>query len=241
MTIHGPIAGLLGPWALELGIDAVLFRLGLNLLLSAIIGWERSSKRHSAGMRSFMLVGLATTSVMILDQAMRIQNESHPCLMSAAVLLAIAILGMQSILFSSRNQVKGLTTTFGVLAWAVVGLVIGAGFYFAALIAFSFLLCALWLFPSVELPLARRSPHFMIHLELKHSEDLQNFVSTIRKLGLTIDDIERNPAYDGSGLSVYSIAITNRSPELKKFKTHEQIIEALATLDYIAHIEEIHQ
>jgi putative Mg2+ transporter-C (MgtC) family protein len=69
---------------------------------------------------------------------------------------------------------------------------------------------------------------------------LQDFTSTIRKLGLTIDDIELNPAYVNSGLSVYSIAISISSKELKKYKTHEEIIEALKTLEYIYHIEEMH-
>ena len=42
-----------------------------------------------------------------------------------------------------------------------------------------------------------------------------------------------------SGLSVYTIALTVTSPELKKYKEHREIIEALRSLDYIAHIEEL--
>ena len=79
-----------------------------------------------------------------------------------------------------------------------------------------------------------------MHFELKSSEYLQDFVTVIRLLGLFIDDIESNPAYVNSGLSVYSIAISIDSAELKKYKTHKEIIEALKTLDYIYHIEEMH-
>ena len=57
--------------------------------------------------------------------------------------------------------------------------------------------------------------------------------------GLRIDDIEANPAYANSGLSVYSISISIDSEELKKYKTHTEIIEALRSLDYIYHIEEM--
>ena len=56
---------------------------------------------------------------------------------------------------------------------------------------------------------------------------------------MRIDDIEANTAYQHSGLSVYSIAISISSKELKKYKTHTQIIEALSSLDYIYHIEEM--
>jgi putative Mg2+ transporter-C (MgtC) family protein len=101
------------------------------------------------------------------------------------------------------------------------------------------LLLCLSKLPALEFFLKNRSNHFEIHLELKNSLNLQNFVSTIRKLGLKIDAIELNPAYANSGLSVYSIAISISNEELKKYKTHKEIIDALSTLDYIYHIEEI--
>ena len=56
---------------------------------------------------------------------------------------------------------------------------------------------------------------------------------------MRIDDIESNPAYAGSGLSVYSISITVGNEELKKYKKHDEIIKAIATLEYIYHIEEM--
>ena len=77
-------------------------------------------------------------------------------------------------------------------------------------------------------------------MELKSSAYLRDFVTVSRRLGLRIDDIEANQAYAGSGLSVYSICLTICSPELKKYKTHVEIIQALSSLDYIYHIEEMH-
>ena len=56
---------------------------------------------------------------------------------------------------------------------------------------------------------------------------------------MRIDDIELNPAYLNSGLSVYTISFTISSRELRKYKKHSEIIEALKTLDYVAYIEEI--
>ena len=94
--------------------------------------------------------------------------------------------------------------------------------------------------PRFELFLKNRSNHFEIHLELKNRNDLVNFTGVVRKLGLRIDDIEANPAYNNTGLGVYSICLTINSQELKKYKTHTEIIEALSTLEYINCIEEIH-
>lgn len=45
---------LLGAWSAELSLGTVILRLLLSLVLSAVIGCERSSKRHSAGLRTFI-------------------------------------------------------------------------------------------------------------------------------------------------------------------------------------------
>ena len=50
------IANLLGTWASELNTGSVLLRITLSVVLSAIIGCERSSKRHSAGLRTFIII-----------------------------------------------------------------------------------------------------------------------------------------------------------------------------------------
>ena len=234
-----PIATRLGAWSVEIGAAAVIFRILLSVTLAAVIGCERSSKRHSAGLRTFILVSLASTVAMLLDIYLSAKGDEL-YIISAATVIAAAIISVNSMLFSSRNQIKGLTTSMGLWATGIIGLTAGAGLYTVTLVSFAALLCCLSLFPAFETYLKNRSNHFEVHLELKSSEYLQDFVTVIRRLGLFIDDIESNPAYVNSGLSVYSIAISIDSAELKKYKTHKEIIEALKTLDYIYHIEEMH-
>lgn len=234
-----PIAGLLGEWSSGLNCLSVMFRILLSVVISAIIGCERSGKRHSAGLRTFILVSLATTLTMLLDKYLISNTGSDLYVLSCAAIIGVAVISVHSLLVSSRSQIKGLTTAVGMWACAIIGLAVGAGFYTATLAAFVILLCCLAWLPTMEGYLKNRSNHFEIHLELKSSKYLQSFVSTIRRLGLKIDDIELNPAYADSGLSVYSIAISISNEELKKYKTHTEIIEALRSLDYIYHIEEM--
>ena len=234
-----PIVEVLGEWSQTLNGWSILFRITLSVLLSAIVGYERSSKRHSAGLRTFILVSLAMTVTMLLDKYLTAETGSGLFLLSCAGVLSVAVISVHSLLVSSRSQIRGLTTGAGLWTCAIIGLTIGAGYYTITLISFVVLLCCLSYFPALERYLKNRSNHFEVHLELKNSSYLQNFVSTIRRLGLKIDDIEANPAYADSGLSVYSIAISISSKELKKYKTHTEIIEALRSLDYIYHIEEM--
>ena len=237
--ITDPIATFLGSWSTALNGYSIFFRIILAVLLSAIIGWERSSKRHSAGFRTFIIVTLSGTVVMLIDLYMNSIFGGQFFLLSALAIVSAARIATRTLFFTSRNQIMGLTTAVALWGSCILGLAVGAGLYTITAITFLTLLLCLSKLPTLEFYLKNRSNHFEIHLELKNSLNLQNFVSTIRKLGLTIDAIEMNPAYANSGLSVYSIAISISSEELKKYKTHKEIIEALATLDYIYHIEEI--
>lgn len=234
-----PIGSFFGAWALELTVPAVFLRLGLAVVLAAVIGCERANKRHSAGLRTFILVSLASACAMLMDlYLMRLTKLEIPVL-SAAAVISEAMLSGNSVLFNARNQIKGLTTSAGLWACGILGLASGAGFYTLTITAFVFLMCILTYLPTVEIWLTNRSNHFEVHLELKDRCNLQDFVTTIRRLGMSIDDIESNSAYLGSGLSVYTVMISVSSQELKKYKSHSQIIEALSTLDYIYHIEEL--
>ncbi len=234
-----PIAKLLGTWSTENNIWSIILKIGLSILIAAIIGCERSSKRHAAGLRTFIIVSLGSTLAMLLDLLLIEKNSGGLWLISASMIIGIAIISSNTILYSSKNQIKGLTTSVGLWGSAIIGLLIGTGYYTLVLICFVSFLIILSIFPSIEIYLKNRSNHFEIHLELKNVTYLKEFTTTARELGLRIDDIETNPAYINSGLSVYTVSISIVSPELKKYKTHKEIIAAFKSLEYIYHIEEM--
>lgn len=234
MNIYDPIANLLGDWSTGVNACSIILRLAIAVVFSAVIGCERASKRHAAGLRTFILVCLASATAMIIDMSLL----KLP-IISAAAVIAVAIVSSNSILFSSQSQIKGLTTSMGLWASGILGLSVGAGMYTLAIAGFIAQLGCLSLLPTLEKYLKDRSNHFEIHLELKDKRNLQDFVTTIRRLGLYINDIESNPAYINSGLSVYSVAVTITSAELKKYKRHDEIIAALASLDYVSFVCEL--
>lgn len=98
------------------------------------------------------------------------------------------------------------------------------------------LILILSVFPFLEILLKDKSNYFEIHLELKDKTKLQDFIFTLRKLDIHIDDIEINSAYVGSGLSVYSVSLTSLK---KKGLSHKDIIEALSSLEYVSYVDEI--
>ena len=111
MQINDLTAAILEGWTEELNVRSVVLRILLSVVLAAIIGCERSSKRHAAGLRTFILVSLASTTAMLTDLYLcRSASERFP-LISAAAVVGAAMVSVNAILFSSKSQIKGLTTT----------------------------------------------------------------------------------------------------------------------------------
>ena len=233
------ISKTLDSLAIDLSIKSILIRVLVSAIISTIIGCERATKRHAAGVRTFVVVSLANTFAMIIDCYLASRIANYIYILSAASIIAVSTIAVNCILYSSKNQIKGLTTSAALWACGVLGLASGAGLFALTIIGFILLIISLAWMPAFERDLKNKSNYFEIHLELKSSQYLQDFITTIRKLNLSIDDIELNPAYSSSGLSVYSIALSIHNDALNQYKTHSEIIDALSSLDYIYHIEEM--
>ena len=239
IAAHDPLDILTKGWFSQFNIWTILIRIVLALLVGTALGIERSRKRHTAGLRTFILVSLFSAIAALLDVYFAANFKEIFPAVTVAVILGGAIISGNTLLYSSKNQIKGLTTAVALWLTSIIGACFGAGFYTAGLIGVICVYISLNMMPRLEIYLKNRSNHFEIHLELKNRNDLVNFTGVVRKLGIRIDDIEANPAYNNTGLGVYTISLTINSKELKQYKTHKEIIEALSTLEYINCIEEI--
>ena len=236
MNFIDPLAKLLGDWSSELSFYSILFRFVISILFASLLGWERSNKRHSAGLRTFILITLLGTVCAVLDIALVKNGDTSLYLFSGLAILGGVVISGNSILFSAKKQIKGLTTSVALWLCLLLGIVIGLGYYLVAIVLAALMLVILIFFPMLEIFLKNKSNHFEIHLELKDKTKLQDIVFTLRKLDIRIDDLELNSAYLGTGLSVYTLSLTLKN---KKSGKHKEIVEALSSLDYVSYVEEI--
>ncbi|HWE59215.1 MAG TPA: MgtC/SapB family protein [Solirubrobacteraceae bacterium] len=108
----------------------LLWRLGLALLLSTVIGVEREVRQKNAGMRTYALVGTGAALFMLVSTygfADVLQNRLivlDPSRVAAQVVSGIGFIG-GGLIFVQRSNVRGLTTAAGVWATAGVGLAAG--------------------------------------------------------------------------------------------------------------------
>ena len=99
-----PIAQLLGAWSADLTVGSILLRIFISLLMGAFIGWERSNKRHSAGLRTFMLTFLIGTVAAIVDSYTFCAAGRHGYfLLSVGVIVGAAIIATLILMISGRG------------------------------------------------------------------------------------------------------------------------------------------
>lgn len=176
----------------ELNLFSTVVRLALALILGGILGIERGRKRRPAGLRTYMIVCMASALVMLTGEYLvQEYGTGDPARLGAQVISGIGFLCAGTIIITSR-QVKGLTTAAGLWAAACMGLAIGAGFYAGAVICGTFLLLVMAAMSRLDAYLLLRSRQINFFAEFKSMEALGRFMRFLRDEGYKLYNIEIN-------------------------------------------------
>lgn len=111
-----------------------LLKLLVGALLTGFIGLQRSSLNKPAGFGTHAILGTSAVLVVLLSEYMAINSDMDMSRIPAQLISGIGFIGAGTILRDGIN-VKGVTTAAGLLAVTCIGLAVGSGFYFGALIA----------------------------------------------------------------------------------------------------------
>ena len=122
----------------DINLVGAIAKLMLSLVLGATIGIERRRKGQIAGMRTFALISMGATLVMLISifipqEYMGLKN-GDPGRIAAQVVSGVGFLGAGAII-QMKGSVRGLTTAAGIWMAACIGLAVGAGMYLVSIIA----------------------------------------------------------------------------------------------------------
>ncbi|MDD9272270.1 MgtC/SapB family protein [Paenibacillus sp. GCM10023248] len=141
------------PWVIDQ--IHITIRLVLALLLGGLIGFEREVSSHAAGLRTHILVCVGSALVMLLSMygfsafVNEVNVRIDPSRLAAQVISGIGFLGAGTIIFNGRS-ITGLTTAASLWVVAGIGLAVGAGFYYPAVLACVMVLISLWSLNKLE-------------------------------------------------------------------------------------------
>ncbi|NIO20202.1 MAG: MgtC/SapB family protein [Candidatus Aenigmarchaeota archaeon] len=115
----------IGPLELE-----ILIKIVVSAVLGLLIGFERAVHNKPAGMRTHSLVCIGATLFTIVSVSIM---GADPSRVAAGIVTGIGFLGA-GIIFQSKSRMRGITTATELWVLAAIGLAVGIGFYFAALV-----------------------------------------------------------------------------------------------------------
>ncbi|MEQ1886196.1 MAG: MgtC/SapB family protein [Bryobacteraceae bacterium] len=105
--------------------------LAVTYLLTALIGWDREREAHSAGLRTFPIVGMASCGYLLaLGSAPDIQAQSR---VLQGLITGIGFVGGGAILKEGAN-VRGTATAASIWNAGVIGASVAMGRYEIALV-----------------------------------------------------------------------------------------------------------
>jgi len=135
----------------------ILIRVLAGVVLGGLIGFERTFRGRPAGFRTHALVCVSSSLLMLVTvyqhqwmidvpvEAIR----TDPTRMAQGIMTGIGFLGA-GVIFKEGLTVSGLTTAASIWITAVIGIMVGVGFYFAAVLGALATVAILSLFRVVE-------------------------------------------------------------------------------------------
>jgi putative Mg2+ transporter-C (MgtC) family protein len=195
----------------------IIGRVAGALAIGALIGFERTFHGRPAGFRTHSLVCIASAVLMIVtvyqDQWMTlVQHDAirtDPTRMAQGIMTGIGFLGA-GVIFKEGLTVRGLTTAASIWVTAAIGILVGIGFWFAAMVGVVATLIVLALFRFVE---ARLPSEFYAHHMLRFTRDRVMGESEMRKMiadhGFTIANLSAR-LIEGGQQFEYRMTIKSR-------------------------------
>jgi len=221
------------------------FQLILSCAIGSMIGLEREYKQRPAGLRTYALVCLGSTLIMVVsfDIFERYHELANfdPTRLGAQVVSGIGFLGAGTIIHN-KTSVKGLTSAAGLWVVASIGLAIGSKMYIEAIGYFLVVFFILHHFNAMERRQQLKYKLMLIEIITKDMAGILGDVGNVlgeHKLKVISMDVEREDEEPSEETSTndeqdIKILISARVPYGCDTKTLKTSIQAIYGVGYVS-------
>lgn len=194
----------------------LLARIAVGAALGGVIGYERDRHGRPAGLRTHMIVALASATFMVVStqfvyyQASTGQDgiRADTSRIAASVVSAIGFLAGGSI-FRSGATVQGLTTAAGLWLVTAIGLCSGAGMFLESVAVTIFGIIALTFFRRFEdkndLVTKRR---VSLVLAPDAASTVPGMIESIAELGASVSEVAYDRRIDDKNRTTVTLDVT---------------------------------
>ncbi len=110
----------------------IVIKLVVAIFLAGIVGWQREKTKTPAGLRTHMLVALGATVFTVIAYELGL-GAIDTTRITAGIVTGVGFLGAGTIIHQS-DTVRGLSTAASIWTVAAVGMAVGYGMYFLAVV-----------------------------------------------------------------------------------------------------------
>jgi putative Mg2+ transporter-C (MgtC) family protein len=194
------------------------------LIAGGIIGLERSFHGRPAGFRTHTLVCLASSLLMLvtlyqwkwLPGVPLDTVRTDPTRMAQGIMTGIGFLGA-GVIFKEGLSVRGLTTAASIWITAAIGILIGIGFYFPAIVATVLTLGTLSVFRWIEAALPSHFyAHHLIRFDRNNAMSEDEVRTLLTNLGFTVANMSYRVTDDGLCFEYRMVIQTTDSKKLSR-------------------------
>jgi putative Mg2+ transporter-C (MgtC) family protein len=186
-----------------ISVTDMIIRLAVAAVLGSVIGLERQRREWNAGLRTHMLVCVASALAMLVstygfkDVIGQKGIELDPSRVAAQVVSGIGFLGAGTILFLRQEVIRGLTTAAGLWAVAIIGLAVGGGLYIPAVVTTAIVLLILAAIKPLENRLFSKNKFKGIRMTLERKQvNLENIEQVLAAKQIKYTQINIAPAFE---------------------------------------------
>lgn len=214
---------------------SIAVRIFLSVILSGIIGWERSKSGRAAGLRTHILVCLGACVVSLTGIYLKQQYGADPSRIAAQVISGIGFLGTGTILIKNQSQVVGLTTAACIWSTGCIGIALGYGLYWVALLSSILCFFIMKKLVSLEEGVKNKNNVFRVYAELYDATQTNEFLSEIEQDNISINDITFSDAKSKTANGIALVATisiplkTDKKSVLKIMNDNDKSVFVVST------------
>ena len=220
----------------EFNAASIFLRLLMSVICGGLLGIERSKKHQAAGVRTFSLVCLGSTLIILTNEFICLKcGGGDTSRMAAQVISGIGFLGAGTIMVTSNNRIKGLTTASCLWISAIIGLCIGSGLLVISLFCFLITMGTLRILEIYNERMYKNDPMLVVYMEVDPKHGIHQLRSYAKSNFYIVKSIHRKRE---KPLTRNDLCIDVHF-DLTKHVNHDLVLSELQQLEAIHYIEEI--
>jgi len=218
----------------ELTDTAVIVRIILATIYGGTLGFERMLKRRAAGFRTYILVCIGATVVMMTGQfVLESVPLADPTRLGAQVISGIGFLGAGTIMVTGQHKIKGLTTAAGLWSAACMGIALGAGFYLGATVMCLMILFVMTVLDDLQSLFIARAKRIRLYCVFDSFQSLVIFMDSMKVMNIPVSDLDTQMPSAGAGVGAFLTL------KFKEKKTHTEVIELIRNSQGLTYVVEV--